>query len=177
MCEKLGFGPSVIPPCPHKMGAITLRGRDLSGACLSCSTKQFEGDYSTSQNCVVFFNLTLCFQFFAGDGICSPKCSCTPESNHSSPAATQNTTGGDGAGEISACFFSKHMFLITSKQLEFSCPPHIQHSSSPHPTFHTPTPLLSHSYLPVEEFIWLAVLRQKQRGKTDRKRSFGGGRR
>lgn len=73
--------------------------------------------------------------------------------------------------------FSKHMFLITSKQLEFSCPPHIQHSSSPHPTFHTPTPLLSHSYLPVEEFIWLAVLRQKQRGKTDRKRSFGSGRR
>lgn len=111
LCEKLVFGPSVILPCPHKMGAITLRGRDLSGACLSCSTKQFEGNYSTSQNGdFLKKNLTLYFQFFTGDGICSPKCSCTPESNHSSPAATQNTTGGDDAGEISASFLQTHVF-------------------------------------------------------------------
>ena len=73
--------------------------------------------------------------------------------------------------------FSKHMFLITSQQLDCSFLPHMQQQSPSclshvHAFSLSPTPSCKTS-----SFAWMAFLRQKQREKVDRKRSFGRGRR
>lgn len=122
----ISLGPSAILPCPHKMGAITLRGRDFCGSYLIWSRRQFKKQLFNIKKKHFFLATFVCFQFSAADGICSPRHPAhltliTP------PPQQPHKTQLVAMVQTEFCLvFSKHMFLITTKIFYFNFPFHTQ---------------------------------------------------